>query len=82
MAKLIGYLQGRRGEASRLGNDCITTRLETWHGHIAVYLKEDGSFSVRLGEKRSAGDLVLEGNVDDLTSYFHYKALCPREKGD
>lgn len=65
MANLIGYLQGSRGQASRLGHTDIQSRLETWQGSIVTTLEKDGTFTVRIGQKGSYGEVVATGNVND-----------------
>jgi hypothetical protein len=71
MANLIGYMQGNRGETSRLGSNEIHSQLETWQGAIHVSLDKDGNYSVRIGEKGYANRLVVEGNVNNKTSVYY-----------
>ena len=82
MANLIGYLDGRRGRISRLGNSRIAATLETWHGAISVDLGRDGSFQVDIGGKGSVGRAVLIGNVDEGHRHAIYVPEPPETLGE
>ena len=65
MAALIGYLQGNRGEVSRLGSKSsgINSRLQTWHGGIRTQLNADGEFVVYVYPDNGPSKTIT-GNVD------------------
>lgn len=67
MAALYGRMQGNRGEVTRMGsaNSGIESTLETWDGQVRTELEADGSFVVRIGQKRGSGTVVLRGNVNN-----------------
>lgn len=69
MAALYGRMQGNRGETTRCGSEVIETKLETWSGAVRVILSRDGSFTVAIGEKYNAREIIATGNVDDRTAY-------------
>lgn len=64
MANLYGRLQGNRGETTRMGNDVIYAKLETWHGSVAVNLFKDGTYTIHTGPKTNPQQLVYEGKID------------------
>lgn len=64
MASLIGYLEGSRGQVSRLGSkrSGITATLQTWGGKVYVHLASNGEFRVEYGEMDGPKN-VLNGKV-------------------
>lgn len=48
MANFIGYIQGQRGEASRLGHSSIEAKIATWDHRVRSRLYNDPTGEVRL----------------------------------
>ena len=74
MAVLIGYLQGNRGMASRLGTkkSGIHAKLATWRGAVTVWLDADGSFRVCIdNDIMAGGGTRLTGNVNTGEAEYH-----------
>lgn len=70
MANLIGYLQGNRGEVSRLGSDTIRANLQTWDGKVDVTLSKNGDFFITIADKHGGGDAIrITGNADSGTRH-------------
>ena len=65
MSALYGRMQAGRGQVTRTGTtgSGIHSELETWRGSIVTELEADGSFTVFVGPKRNANELVLEGRI-------------------
>lgn len=49
MAKLRGTLQGRRGEASRLGDTRIHASVNSWEREVSVMMDDESECTVRVG---------------------------------
>lgn len=69
MANLYGRMvdpyHGSRKVVTRTAARTIWTRLETWHGAVAVELDADGQYRVFVGSKYDPELKVLEGNVNN-----------------
>lgn len=70
MAECYGRLRGygydgrlMAPEATRIGQQRLEARAETWEGEVLVEIEGDGSFKVYIGGKGHADYLVCEGGV-------------------
>ncbi len=53
-----------RPEVTRQAHSAIEAQLETWEGAVAVELRADGSYEVRVGTKRNPARVIARGNID------------------
>jgi len=60
MANLIGYVQGDRGSAHRVGSKIIDSRLQTWEGRVYTWLDNKGEVKVQI-----SGNITLLEVVRD-----------------